>query len=330
MFPTSTQKKHWMFTDESELQRLRDEANRKFISKHRNGIEDVEGYFLTSAEERILLKNYELQMRELCNKFNPAMPKAVIGTSFHYFKRFYLHNSVMDYHPKEILVTCVYLACKTEEFNVSISQFVANIRGDRDKASDIILNNELLLMQLLNFHLTIHNPYRPVEGLLIDIKTRSQLAYPERLRPGIDELLEKVFLTDACLLYAPSQLALAAVLHAASKIHENLDAYVTDTLLGPNTHQRLVDLIEAVRKIRSMVKSVEAPARETVKIIEKKLEKCRNQENNPNSQIYKQRMQEILDEDDEKEIDKYKKLIQKHAQADAQTLGLERISSPGN
>lgn len=67
-------------------------------------------------------------------------------------------------------VTCVYLASKVEEFNVSISQFVANVKGDREKATDIILNNELLLMQRLHYHLTVHNPYRPVEGLLIDIK----------------------------------------------------------------------------------------------------------------------------------------------------------------
>lgn len=69
-------------------------------------------------------------------------------------------------------VTCIYLACKVEEFNVSIQQFVANIKGDREKATDIILNNELLLMEQLNFHLSIHNPYRPVEGLLIDIKVK--------------------------------------------------------------------------------------------------------------------------------------------------------------
>lgn len=69
-------------------------------------------------------------------------------------------------------VTCIYLACKVEEFNVSIQQFVNNIKGDREKATDIILNNELLLMEQLNFHLSIHNPYRPVEGLLIDIKVQ--------------------------------------------------------------------------------------------------------------------------------------------------------------
>lgn len=53
---------------------------------------------------------------------------------------------------------------------MSILQFVANIKGDRDKAMDIILNNELLLMEQLNFNLAVHNPFRPVEGLLIDIK----------------------------------------------------------------------------------------------------------------------------------------------------------------
>lgn len=76
----------------------------------------------------------------------------------------------MNYHPKHVLVTCVYLASKVEEFNVSMAQFVANIKGDRSKAQDIVLNMELLLMQELKYQLTIHNPYRPIEGFLIDLK----------------------------------------------------------------------------------------------------------------------------------------------------------------
>jgi len=39
-----------------------------------------------------------------------------------------------------------------------------------EEAVDIVLSQELLLMQMLYYHLTVHNPYRPVEGLLIDIK----------------------------------------------------------------------------------------------------------------------------------------------------------------
>jgi len=66
----------------------------------------------------------------------------------------------------------VFVACKVEEFNVSINQFVNNIKGDRNKATDIVLSNELLLIGQLNYYLTIHNPFRPIEGFLIDIKAR--------------------------------------------------------------------------------------------------------------------------------------------------------------
>lgn len=177
-------------------------------------------------------------------------------------------------------MTCVYLASKVEEFNVSITQFVENVKGDRMKATDIILNNELLLMQRLQYHLTVHNPYRPVEGLLIDIKvsfcnfgsnvrpnilisscpldnyililsiffqTRALLKDPERLRPAIDEFLERSYLTDVCLLFPPSQVALAAVLQSASTNRENLDSYVTGTLLGTPGAEKLPGLIDAVR-----------------------------------------------------------------------------------
>ena len=70
--------------------------------------------------------------------------------------------------------TCVYLACKVDEFNVSIMQFVSNLPmgADREKTADIILSHELLLMRKLNYNLTIHLPYRPVEGQLLDIKVR--------------------------------------------------------------------------------------------------------------------------------------------------------------
>jgi len=66
-------------------------------------VEDRAEYFLSAAEERLLLKSYEMNLRDFCKRFTPTMPKVVTGTALHYFKRFYLHNSVMDYHPKEIL-----------------------------------------------------------------------------------------------------------------------------------------------------------------------------------------------------------------------------------
>ncbi|KAJ8955874.1 hypothetical protein NQ318_005422 [Aromia moschata] len=327
MFPTSTQCKYWMFGSEEELNKLRERANQKHIQIHGRQMNDSVKYefFLTPEEEKIMVKRYELHLRDFCKRFQPPMPRCVVGTSFHYFKRFYIHNSVMNYHPKEIMVTCIYLACKVEEFNVSIQQFVANIKGDREKATDIILNNELLLMEQMNFHLSIHNPFRPVEGLLIDIKTRGSLHDPERLRPGIEHFLERALLTDAILLYSPSQVALAAVLHAASKLQENLDSYVTDTLFGEDGRGKLEDLIDAVRGIRSMVKMADStPDRNQQKMLDKKLEKCRNPENNPDSEIYKKRMQAILDEDD----DLYNTISAQNHSMDSSALNMSIPASP--
>ena len=178
MFPTSTQAQHWMFKSETELNVQRSKTNQLFIDRwsvhrvtililtficsHQSSVPSgaSEEYFLTEQEEVDVVFYFSVKLREFCDKFKPPMPNYVKGTSFHYFKRFYLNNSVMNYHPKEILVTAVYLACKVEEFNVSMQQFVANVQGNQERATRIILNNELLLMQELQFHLTIHNPFR--------------------------------------------------------------------------------------------------------------------------------------------------------------------------
>ena len=129
-----------------------------------------------------------------------------------------------------------------------MDQFVGNLKGDREKAATIILNNELLLMQQLDYQLTVHNPFRPLEGLMIDMKTRfPTFNDPERLRPGIDEFLEQVFYTDAILIYSPSQIALAAIIHSASTSKENVDEYITQILFADDQQRHLLNLIEAVK-----------------------------------------------------------------------------------
>lgn len=61
-----------------------------------------------------------------------------------------------------------------DEFNVSSTQFVGNLLQEtpagQERVAEQILEYELLLIQQLNFHLVVHNPYRPMEGLLIDLK----------------------------------------------------------------------------------------------------------------------------------------------------------------
>jgi len=296
MFPTSSQSRHWMFKNEEAIQKIKLQTNSAFVSRHSKG--QPSDFFLTPENEAELDFYFSKQMEKICEKFKPPMPNYVKGTSFHYFKRFYLNNSMMDYHPKEILVTAVYLACKVEEFNVSMQQFVANIPGNQEKATNVILNNELLLMQELKFHLTIHNPYRAMEGLLIDIKTRYSLADVESWRTEMEEFLSQVYLTNSIMIYSPSQIALAAIIHSASRQQQNVDSYVTDKLFHGQSQEAILHIITCVRNIRVMVKNLPQDHSKDVGLLIKKLEQCRNQENNPDSAAYKRKLEELVDEED--------------------------------
>jgi cyclin H len=106
MFHSSTQKSNWIFKDSNELANLRRDANLNYIknsSKNNCGnISDEK--CLTYEEERIICTHYEYLLKQFCGRFQPPITiPSVIGTSIAYFKRIYLRNSVMDYHPKDIL-----------------------------------------------------------------------------------------------------------------------------------------------------------------------------------------------------------------------------------
>ncbi|XP_066567980.1 cyclin-H isoform X2 [Amia ocellicauda] len=253
MYHNSSQRKFWTFQNEDSLERLRTQANHSFHSKVQASGKFVlmESVFLNAREENVLFKHYEKRLLDFCTVFKPAMPKSVVGTANMYFRRFYLNNSLMEYHPRVIMLTCVYLACKVDEFNVSSSQFVGNLRettAGQERALEQILEYELLLIQQLNFHLVIHNPYRPLEGLLIDMKTRHpNLENPEVLRKAADDFLNRSVMTDTGLLFPPSQIALTAILHSASRAGLNMESYLTECL-GMKDKEKLSQTIDAMRK----------------------------------------------------------------------------------
>lgn len=330
MFPTSTQRKHWTFTGETQITQNKMDANQKYVNKYggNNLDEDArEKKFLTFSEEKIIGRHFEHVLREFCNVFQPPMPKYVTGTALCYFKRFYVKHSVMDYHPKDIMLTCVYLACKVEEFNVSITQFVGNLKGDREKFTNTILTFELQLMKKLHYHLTIHNPYRPMEGLFIDIKTRGKSidsSKVEKLRKAAEDFLERSLATNVSLIFAPSQIALAAILTSAESDKISLDSYLADMLLAGCSSEEVKKTVYQIKRIKYMVSSQEPLQKDQIGSIQRKLEQCRNQENNPDSDIYKRKLQEMLDDEDEIQTQKRIRFEEEEKRAEQElVLGLE-------
>ncbi|XP_075267597.1 cyclin-H isoform X3 [Opisthocomus hoazin] len=276
MFHSSTQWRHWTFRGEEELARCRADANCKF-----------RGRAVASGK----------------------------GTACMYFKRFYLNNSVMEYHPRIIMLTCAFLACKVEEFNVSSAQFVGNLRESpvgQEKALEQILEYELLLIQQLNFHLIVHNPYRPFEGFLIDLKTRYPvLENPEVLRKAADDFLNRVALTDAYLLFTPSQIALTAILSSGSRAGINMESYLSESLMLKENRTTLAKLLDGMKSIKlfqkmltvasgriyiyihtgmkNLIKKYELPRPEEVAALKQKLEKCHSSELALNTNLKKRR-----------------------------------------
>ena len=57
--------------------------------------------FLTEDEELLLVKLYITKIVQLCGLFR--FPDEVEATAISYLKRFYLKNTVMDWHPKNVM-----------------------------------------------------------------------------------------------------------------------------------------------------------------------------------------------------------------------------------
>ncbi|XP_027512738.1 cyclin-H isoform X1 [Corapipo altera] len=280
MFHSSTQRRHWTFRGEEELSRRRAEANRRARGRAvaTGKVPQGELVLLEPHEELAICKYYEKRLLDFCAVFKPAMPRSVVGTACMYFKRFYLNNSVMEYHPRIIMLTCAFLACKVDEFNVSSAQFVGNLRESplgQEKALEQILEYELLLIQQLNFHLIVHNPYRPFEGFLIDLKTRYPvLENPEVLRKTADDFLSRVALTDAYLLFTPSLIALTAILSSGSRAGINMESYLSESLMLKENRSTLSRLLDDMKCMKNLIKKYELPRAEEVAALKQKLEKC--------------------------------------------------------
>jgi len=180
-------------------------------------------------------------------------------------------------------MACLWLATKVEEFNISIAQFVENLQqnpADAARSEDLILALELPVIHAIKYHLTIHNPYRPLEGFLIDLRTRCPQVDSDALRPHAIDFLSKALKTDAALLFPPSIIAITACVAAASSQNLKIDTYILEKLFSDQPPPALDNFKSQVKKLRSLVKKNEKESMDIQLIgqLKNKLERCRNPE----------------------------------------------------
>ena len=83
---------------------------------------------------------------------------------------------------------------------------------------------------------------------MFQTRCKSLQTNAEVFRKEIERFLEKLLLTNSLFIYAPSQVALAAIIHGAGCNNENVDSYVTDTLFnGDINDEKLKNIIDTVR-----------------------------------------------------------------------------------
>jgi cyclin H len=176
---------------------------------------------LSFQESQQLLSFYEGALRDFWRSFSPPLAPKVLFSAVVYFKRFFLRESLLDFEPKAILVTSVFLATKVLEVHVSLQDFVSNVKGDRGKAVQVILDHELTLMSRLDFRLQVQDPFKALDTLLAMMSRAGggEEGLHRIRRSSFEILLEEVLLTDACLLFTPSQVCLLLHLFIHSFLH---------------------------------------------------------------------------------------------------------------
>lgn len=247
-------------------------SNPEPAPNHGEGSSDVKP--LSYEEEQLTRVFYEQKIQEVCAAFK--FPHKIQATAIIYFKRFYLQWSVMDHHPKHIMLTCVYVSCKVEENHVSAEELGKGIQQDYQ----IILNNEVVLLKSLDFDLIVYAPYRSIEGFIDDLEDfcradNGALQRLKELRQTAISHVDKMMLTDAPLLYTPGQLALAA-LHKSNDILKVLafERYLESIFSRQHSDCLVEQFVQTINAINYLVAQLQLPTVKDMRHIDRKLKHC--------------------------------------------------------
>lgn len=133
----------------------------------------------------------------------------VIATAAVYFRRFYLLQSYVDFDPRLVAPTCLYLASKAEESTLQARHVVQAIKKVRKEAAfhfevKGILEMEMLLVEELASCMAVFHPYRPLQMMLTDCGLQDKLK-------DAWALVNDAYLTELILVHAPHMIAAAVV-----------------------------------------------------------------------------------------------------------------------
>ncbi|KAH7921781.1 cyclin-like protein [Leucogyrophana mollusca] len=294
LYEASTQYKNWRYSPE-RLEDVRTQLNAAAVAVIRNTFEaDEPGSssgvaFLDAGEEQLLVKLYISKIPQLCGHFR--FPEEVEATAISYLKRFYLKNTVMDWHPKNVMLTALFLATKTTNNPISLEAYTSNI--PKTSPSDV-LDLEFLVAQSLGFEFAVWHAHRALWGIWLDLQSLPDLSADLRPQDVYEIALKHVRasrFTDAELIYTPSQIALACLSIASPLICQRWAD--SKSAVSPSSQPLSEVLEDTLGAIKFMVMQAgQPPDVESVREVDRRLKLCKNPEKVVGSKAYLARIAE--------------------------------------
>ncbi|KAH9466075.1 hypothetical protein MJO29_007749 [Puccinia striiformis f. sp. tritici] len=327
LYELSTQFRHWRFS-QSGLELARRELNEGAVGRVKSKLEEERNVeipstepgtgmieepsqieYLTVQDELELVTFYLSKISQLCRASIFNFPETVEATAMSYLKRFYLRNTCMDYHPKNIMLTCLFLATKTENTSISIDSFASRIPKT---TNEDVLALEFLVAQSLKFQFKVHHSHLAARGIYLDLQTCPSLQGQAGINqltqawPEVCGLLRAGRLTDLEFLWTPSQIACAAWWIVDKPIIEIWLKLKSDRLLTtpPLTLNPLINHLNSISQNLNNAK-FKPIDKDRVTAVDRRLRFCRNPEKDPNSNLFKIRKAQIENDSIVKHHQKY-------------------------
>lgn len=214
-------------------------------------VQDVDALSLDECRDLILY--YAQSIPSICTIM--SFPVTIQHSTLTLFHRFYLHTSVMQYHPKLIMLACFWICGKAEDHWIKLDQL-----ADRTKtAAADIAQYELTVLNQCKFHLRIYHPVRPLHGLCTILSQQYNHSINDTAKQRALQLIDYSYYNDTIFLYAPAQIALAALYSAADgstvdseMVHKLLSSQAADNVMYDKLLLRLRGIQAALLQAESL------------------------------------------------------------------------------
>jgi cyclin H len=130
----------------------------------------------------------------------------------------------MEFHPKYIVPTAIYVAGKVEEQYINVDTIAEQLHVDHKH----VIGHEMVLLEGVRFQLIMYHPFRAVLGFVDDFRgfRKSQgrdlpLDALQKLHANSCVVLNELLLTELPLCHYPAYLSLAAVRHVAQEMESD-------------------------------------------------------------------------------------------------------------